>query len=181
MAITMVSVVFLVGGHCNHDVTGPTGTPTPSPIPVATNTPTPPGPTNTPTVPGATNTPAPPTVTSTPAPPTSTPVLATPTQAPPTPTPAPGAPTITGYESSPPAHPGDVFDIMGTNLDSTSCHSTWFLKNGGGTTFNLVCQFGSDVDAQLQIPLTVPAGTYSICVRRTDNAQTCSSFTVTLS
>ena len=70
---------------------------------------------------------------------------------------------------------------MGTNLDSTSCHSTWFLKNGGGTTFNLVCQFGSDVDAQLQIPSSVPVGTYTICVKRTDNAQACSSFTVTLS
>ena len=191
-------ITFAVGGNCHHNntVTGPN--PTQTPIATArptstaapTSTPTPSGPTNTPAPPTATFTPAPPTATFTPAPPTatltpvpptSTPIPSTATPAPPTATPAPGAPTITGYESAPPAHPGDIFDITGTNLDSTSCHSTWFLKNSSGTTFNLVCQFGSDIDAQLQIPTTVPTGTYTICVKRTDGQQACSSFTVTLS
>jgi hypothetical protein len=65
-------------------------------------------------------------------------------------------------------------------VDSTNCHSTWSLKNSGGTTYPLTCQFGSDVDAQLQVPLGTPAGTYVICVHRTDGQQACGTFTVTL-
>jgi hypothetical protein len=201
-----VAVVFLTGGHCGNEITGPLATATPVPAtetPAPTSSPTPHGPTNTPAPPTATLpptatftpapptatfTPAPPTGTFTPAPPTSTPLPATATPppptstpGPPTATPVPGAPTVDGFESNPPAHPGDVFDITGTNVDSTSCHSSWFLKNSGGTQYPLTCQFGSDIDAQLQVPLSTPTGTYVICVHRTDGQQACSSFTVTLS
>jgi hypothetical protein len=146
-----------------------------------TRTPAPPTLTFTPAPPTATFTPAPPTATPTSAPPTSTPVPATATPPAPTATPAPGAPTVTGYESAPPAHPGDIFDITGTNLDSTNCHSTWFLKDSTTSAHSpLTCQFGSDIDAQLQVPLTTPLGTYFICVHRTDGQEACSSFTATL-
>jgi hypothetical protein len=190
-----VVLTTVTGSNCHNDnVTNPLPTPTLAPTSPPTATPvpaspTPSGPTRTPAPPTLTLTPAPPTLTFTPAPhtatftpapPTSTPVPATATPAPPTATPAPGAPTITGYESAPPAHPGDIFDITGTNLDSTNCHSTWFLKNAGGTTYPLTCQFGSDIDAQLQVPLTTPTGTYFICVHRMDGQEACSTFTATL-
>jgi len=186
-----LAVVFLTGGHCGNDnnITGPLATATPAPTAAATSTPAPtlpPTAVSTATPSGPTRTPAPPTATpppastSTPAPPTSTAVPPTSTPAPPTATPAPGAPTVDGFESNPPAHAGDVFDVYGTNVDSTNCHSTWTLKNSGGTSYPLTCQFGSDVDAQLQVPLGTPAGTYVICVHRTDGQQACSSFTVTL-
>lgn len=183
------------GGHCHENsvtnpmptaTSAPTSPPTATPVPASptpsgpTHTPAPPTATFTPAPPTATFTPAPPTSTFTPAPPTSTPVPATATPAPPTATPAPGAPTVTGYESAPPAHPGDIFDITGTNLDSTACHSTWFLKDAVGTTHPLTCQFGSDIDAQLQVPLTTPLGTYFICVQRLDGQGACSAFTATL-
>ncbi|HEX7253654.1 MAG TPA: hypothetical protein VF376_12285 [Thermoanaerobaculia bacterium] len=194
-----LAVMSTAGSNCHHNntITGPgnpTGAPTATLTPIrmtSTPTPTPGGPTNTPAPPTATITPIPltPTSTFTPTSPTSsptrtatptpTPIPSTATPPPPTATPAAGAPTITGYESAPPAHPGDVFDIVGTNVGS--CSSMWFLKTSGGTTFSLICQFGSDIDAQLQIPLTVPKGTYTICVKRMDGQQACSSFTVTLS